>query len=130
MLRCTRVEIEPNLHRYNRSKLIFGIHRPGTARWWIGNSANIRYQRLNVGLAERVSPRRHQRGLVESRTTVADDRREIGVTDFIESVSVGERMRLHLEIVVIGNALDGGFGIVAAPAVLIVEMAPERLLIA
>src|SRR5580704_16171647 len=112
------------------SRLILGIDRTGTARRPIGDRANIGYQRLHVRLAERVAPRRHERRFVERRAAVRDEGGEIGVADLVQSVALGERMRLDVKVVVIRDTLRGGLGVVAALAVLIVEMATERLLIA
>ncbi len=61
---------------------------------------------------------------------MADDGGEIGVADFIQRVAFGKGMRLDFEVVVIRNALDRRLRVVAALAVLIVEMAAEGLLVA
>src|ERR1017187_1072076 len=121
---------ETTAHKNRRNRLILRIDRASTARGRIGDRTNIGYQCLDVRLAERVSPCRHERRFVESRAPLADDGREIGVADLIESVAFGERMRLDFQVVVIRNALDRRFGVVAALAVLIVEVASEGLLVA
>ena len=87
-------------------KLILSIHRAGIAVGRIGDGTNVGYERLNVGLAESVSPGRHERRLVECGATVADDGSEICVGDFVERVALGERMRLDFEIVEVRDALD------------------------
>ena len=61
---------------------------------------------------------------------MADDGSEICIADLVERIALGERMRLDLEVVEVGHALHGRLGIVAAVAVLIVELAPKSLLIA
>src|ERR1700745_1957625 len=98
-------------HRGNR--LILRIDGPGGAVGRIGNSADIGYQRLNVGLAERVTPRRHERGFVERRATVDDDGGKVGVVDLVESFALDEGMRLDFQVVVVRDALNRGLGIVA-----------------
>src|SRR5579864_4416643 len=77
-------------HRGNR--LILRIDGPGGAVGRIGNSADIGYQGLNVGLADRVAPRRHERRLVERGAAVGDDGCEVGVADLVESFALGEGM--------------------------------------
>ena len=49
--------------------------------------------------------------------------------NFFQRISFGERMRFHFEVVVIGDALGGGFGVMAAIAVLVIETTSECLLI-
>src|SRR6202140_161552 len=83
------------------SRLILRKDGPGTARWRIREGPNI-----------------------------GDQGRQVGVADLIQGLALGEWVRLDFKVVVIGNALDGRLGIVAAFAVLIVEMTSERLLVA
>ncbi len=60
---------------------------------------------------------------------MADDGSKIGIGQLVEGVAVGERVRLDFEIVEVGYALYGRFGIVAALAILIVELAAQGLLV-
>jgi len=84
---------------------------------------------LGVRLAESVSPCRHECRSVESGATIGNNRGEIGIAHLVQSVSLSEGVGFDFEIVEVRNPLNGRLGIVAAIAVLRVEMAPERLLI-
>ncbi len=59
-----------------------------------------------------------------------DDGGKIGVADLVEGIAFGKGVRLYLEVVVIRDALDRRFWIVAAVTVLIVQTPTESLLIA
>src|SRR5712691_8643515 len=99
--------------RDRHSRLILRIHRTSIGIVRIGNGTDIGYQRLNLGLAKSVAPGRHQRGFVECGAAVADDGNEIGIADLVERIALGERMRLDLEVVEVGDTLDRRFRIVA-----------------
>src|ERR1035441_5969468 len=79
--------------------------------------------------AQSIAVRSHQCGLVERGTAVADDGDQVGITHFVEGVAFGEGVRLDLEIVVIGNALWRRLWIMAASAILVVELRAELLLV-
>src|ERR1022692_1184194 len=116
--------------RHSPSRLIPRIHRAGIVVGRVGYRTDIGYQRLNIGLAKRVAPGRHEGRFVERRAPVTDDGAEIGIADLVERIALGEGMRLDFEIVEVGYALHCRLGIVAALAVLIVELASQSLLIA
>src|SRR5438309_104966 len=58
---------------HSGSRLILRIDGPGGAVRRIRNGTNIRYQSLNVGLAEGVAPGGHERRLVERWAAVGND---------------------------------------------------------
>ena len=116
------VQAKPN-------RLILRIHRASIAVGRIRNCADIRYQRLNVGPAESVAPGWHERRLIERRAAMADDSSDLGIGQFVEDVAFGERVRLDFEIIEVGYTLYSRFGIVAALAILIVELAAQGLLV-
>ncbi len=61
---------------------------------------------------------------------MADDRDQVGIAHFVERVAFGEGMRLHGKIVHVGNPLRGGLRIMAADAILRVELRSHGLLVA
>ena len=62
----------------------------------IGDQADVGNQRLDLCLAQRISVRRHQCGLVERGSAVADDGCQFGIGHFVECVALGKRVRLGL----------------------------------
>src|SRR5271165_6386611 len=57
--------------------LILRVHGASIAVGRVGYSADIGYKRLNVRLAQGVSPGWHERRLIEGRTPMTDDGSEI-----------------------------------------------------
>jgi hypothetical protein len=67
----------------------------------IGDQANVRDERLDLSLVESVAVGWHEGRLVERGSAVADDGSHVIVAHPVEGSTVGEWVRLDLEIVVI-----------------------------
>src|SRR5271165_3903736 len=83
------------------AELLLGIHHSGSMIGRIGDEADVRNQRLNLGLAESISVGGHQRGLVERGSAVANDGGQVIVAHLVESVTLVEWVWLDFKIVVI-----------------------------
>ena len=106
------------------------IHQSAGFVGRIGHRTDVRDQRSDVSLGKRVSPRRHLRRFVQSGTAVTDDGNQVSIAHFVERVAFGERMRFDRKIVHVRDALRRGLRVVAADAILRVELSPYRLLVA
>jgi hypothetical protein len=60
---------------------------------------------------------------------MADNGGQIGVADFVERFTLGERVRLDLKIIEVRSPFGSRLGVVAALTILIVELAPQSLLV-
>src|SRR5208337_271324 len=89
---------------------------------WVRHGANVRYQRSYVTFGKSVSPRWHQRRFVQCRTAVADDGNQVRVANLVERLAFREGMRLHRQIVHVRDPLWRGLRVMAAHAILRVEL--------
>src|SRR5208283_432625 len=110
--------------------LLLRVNNPRGSVRRIRNHPNVGDESLNFGFRQSISVGSHERRLIESRSAVRDDRGQVGIAHLVQRIAFGERMGLDVEVVVIRDALGRGLLVVAAGAVLIVELAAERFLIA
>src|ERR1700690_715324 len=85
-----RQALQASKNGTNQDVLFLYIHHSGALIWRIGDQADVGNQGLRPRLAESISIRGHQCGLVQGRTAMPDDGDQVGVAHFIERVSVGE----------------------------------------
>src|SRR5271157_1154974 len=114
----------------SHANLFARIHYSCRLIWGIRYHSHVGDESAHVGRTQSIAVRRHECGAIERRSAVLGDGRQIGVTHLIECVALRKGMRLHLEVVIIRNALRRRLRIMATIAILLCEKKSKLLLIA
>src|ERR1035438_8187410 len=92
---CAETNRAPISNIARIENLFARINCPWGLIWWIGHCTSVRDESAHIGCAQSVPVGRHERGTIERRAAVQNDRCHIGIAHLVQRVALRKCMRLY-----------------------------------